>query len=313
MAKHARTPQISLFEENQRRKICSELAMVEKQFGEDVVSQIFLHSVDSDFVSSSHKWVEQGDGSALKYLQRLGVKVRQHNRSFHITDRFGTFSFVDDHYFSGINFLLQPYASLFKMPFGVFEVARIPNSLRKMMGNSWDESKQHCGAVDYLVGLHKTEAYDMTLFPLKMLGGDFKQLRALEVVGEWVTQKQPVFSREKIWNASGKLLKFCVEGTTREEWIQMVLLVLHNDVDNQLCEALVKGSDIKDLTAKRKKVFDHLEKSLITNKHFDEIVVGDIYNYLDTYKVDMYYKTAFVMRFRQNLRMYYNKARKKMS
>jgi len=307
MAKFARTPELSIKEEALRQKVLSELTTVNLMFNSTVVADILLKVVDTDYVTSARKWVEQGDGSVLRFFRKIGVRIRQSGRRFLVRDHAGEFEFTDDYFYSGINFLLRKYADFFKMPFGIFDVSRVPNSLKSLMGVYWDETKEHSGALSYLVSLHETGKYDMSKFQLRMQGGNFAYLRPL-VISVEQEPDSPVYTpgpkiRQKL---SGKMLDLCVSGATRVEWADMMVSVFKNGVDNSLVEVLVKNGDTFLANNIRKKMVQLLS-DLMVAAPLDSYVFEKLYVFFATYGLDAGGMTSIVLRFREHFKMLYQR------
>jgi len=305
MAKFTRTPEISIEEENIRLKVLTELSIIKETFGVDVLAQILLYSVDNSFVSSSRRWVEQGDGSALRYLNKLGVSIKQNVRQFIIRDKIGTFEFTDDFYYSGINFLLKKYADFFKMPFGVLVKDRLPNSLKPLIVNAgyWDEDSHTNGALNYLVHLHETGGYGDS-FVLRMQGGDFKQLRPLVVVDN-IGPKEPTYELEHRRHTSSKVLDMCVNGVNRQQWAELILLAIKSDLDNSLKELFSRQVDERYRKTLKNRFLPYVRELTVKNGGLDQFVLETIYSYLESCGLDQVSAAAVCVRNLQLLRQMY--------
>lgn len=174
------TPLECLRREPLRQVAVRKLHRFAQEKGQAKMSKALILVADSGVMRSIDRhFSKRRDFGA--YLAQHGVRITHQGRSITVSDSVGTFTFVDDKYGSGFEFLLghlveeghisRPHPLPLDM---------VPNSISKGMTEGGFEITPH-GARQYLVSLHNAAEYPNTL-PYRLLGGDFKQLRPLNLV-----------------------------------------------------------------------------------------------------------------------------------
>lgn len=288
MYRTKRTPETSKKEELLRKAITSELRIIGEEYGYGMVANILLNSPQRRVIQASRKWYVMGDGDIFRVLEKAGVFVERKGREFVITDGRGKFSFTDDFYYSGFNYLVKAISDFFKVPAEFLVASRNPSSLRKYIEQDglWCDESPVKSARDWLVNLHKKGLYDSSKLYLRLQGGKFDEFRPI-VFKQFQCEGPAATPYTK--SAMGfKITEMCLDGSGFAEiWVQ-----IRNVMRYKPAEVLIQAfrrvdKDVKSFIERRWKVYkrkfidhnygiDNFQRDLEVDYSELEQLVGDV-------------------------------------